>query len=107
MKTYKILRALVCAFSLTVMARAADEIKTINGEAKCAKCELKAQDSCQTVIQVKEGDKVTTYYLAANDVAKAFHGKVCHGPAQATATGTITTVDGKLILTASAVTVKK
>jgi len=107
MKTSKILSVIACALAVAGMARAADEIKTLAGEAKCAKCELKSQDTCQTVIQVKEGDKTVTYYVAPNDVAKAFHKEVCHGPEQVTATGTIKTVDGKLMLTASAIDLKK
>jgi len=107
MKTYGILSLLVCTLLLTGVARAADDTKTINGEAMCAKCELSLQDKCQTVIQVKEGDKIVDYYVAANDVAKAFHPKICHGPAQVTATGTIETVDGKQILTVTTIEVKK
>jgi hypothetical protein len=107
MKTYRILSLLVCALSLAGIARAADEIRTISGEAMCAKCELNLQDKCQTVIQAKEGDKIVSYYVAANDVAKAFHPEICHGPAQVTATGTIQTVDGKQVLTVSAIEIKK
>lgn len=73
----------------------------------CAKCELNLQDKCQTVIQVKDGDKTVTYYLAANDVAKAFHKDICHGSASVTAKGTVETVDGKQVLTASAIEIKK
>jgi hypothetical protein len=107
MKAYRILVLLACALSLAGVVRAADEIKTISGEAMCAKCELNLQDKCQTVIQAKEGDKTVSYYVAANDVAKAFHPKICHGPAQVTATGTVQTVDGKQVLTVSAIDVTK
>ena len=107
MKTSRILSLLACALMLSGVARAADETRTINGEAMCAKCELNIQDKCQTVIQAKEGDKIVTYFVAANDVAKAFHPKVCHGPEQVTATGTVATVDGKQILTVSTIEVKK
>jgi|SRR5471030_1455345 len=107
MKTYRMVSLLVGALLLAGTTRAADEVKTITGEATCAKCELGLQDKCQTVIQVTEGDKVVNYYLAANDAAKAFHSKICKAPAPATATGTVTTVDGKLVLTASAVELKK
>ena len=107
MKTYKTLSVLVCALAATGLALAADAAKTIVGEAMCAKCELKSQDKCQTVIQVKEGDKVVTYYVAPNEVAKAFHGTICRDRALVIATGTITTVDGKQMLTASAIDVKK
>ena len=107
MKTYGILGLLACTMLLTRTARAADETRTINGEAMCAKCELQLQDKCQTVIQVKEGDKTVNYYLAANDIAKAFHPTVCHEPAQVTATGTVATVEGKQVLTVTSIEVKK
>jgi len=107
MKTFGISSLLACTLLLTGVARAADEARTISGEAKCAKCELNLQDVCQTVIQAKEGDKIVNYYVAANDVAKAFHPKICHGPAEVTAKGTIETVDGKQILTVSTIEIKK
>src|SRR5277367_5187061 len=107
MKTYRILGLIACALLFSRAARAADETKTISGEAMCAKCELGLQDKCQTVIQAKEGDKTVNYYLAANDVAKAFHPKVCKGPAEVTATGTVATVDGKQVLTVSTIDVTK
>jgi len=105
MKTYRILGLLVGVLLLTGTTRAADETKTITGEAVCAKCELNLQDKCQTVIQVKEGGKVVSYYLAGNDAAKAFHSKICKGPAPATATGTVETIDGKQVLTVSTIEV--
>jgi hypothetical protein len=92
---------------LAVTARAADDTRTITGEAMCAKCELNLQDKCQTVIQVKEGEKVVNYYLAANDAAKAFHPEICQNSAQVTATGTVATVDGKQVLTVSTIELKK
>jgi hypothetical protein len=73
----------------------------------CAKCELNLQDTCQTVIQVKDGDKTVYYYLADNATAKAFHPKICHGPAQVTATGTVETVGGKQMLTVGTIEIKK
>jgi type 1 fimbria pilin len=106
MKTFRILSLLACALVFAAAARAADTV-TINGEAMCAKCELGLQDHCQTVVQVKEGDKTVNYFVAANDVAKAFHPKVCTGTAMVTATGTVETVDGKRILTATSIEIKK
>jgi hypothetical protein len=107
MKTYRMLGLLVGALLLAGTIRAADEIRTITGEAMCAKCELNLQDKCQTVIQAKEGGKVVNYYLAANDAAKAFHPKVCKGTAQVTATGTVSTIDGKQVLTVSTIEIKE
>jgi hypothetical protein len=107
MKILRILSVLFAASTLTVLARAADDVRTITGEAMCAKCELNLQDNCQTVIQAKEDGKVVNYYVAANTVAKAFHPNVCKSTAQVTATGTVATVDGKLVLTASSIEIKK
>ena len=107
MKICRILSVLACALALAGLARAADETKTINGEAKCAMADLKLQDKCQTVIQVKEGDKTVNYYVAANEVANAFHGQICNAPKPVTATGTIKTVDGRQELTVTKIEVKK
>jgi hypothetical protein len=84
------------------VARAADETKTVTGEAQCATCQLKEKsDAHQTAIQVKEGEKTVTYYLVANDVSKKFDKKVCEKTEKVTATGTVKTVDGKLQFTAT------
>lgn len=108
MKTKKSFTAVLCALTLlggmSVAHAAADEAKsakTTTGEAKCAKCALKEKDTCQTVVQVKKGDKTLTYYVVDNDVAKAFHKNICEKPAKAIATGTVKTVEGKLQLTAT------
>jgi hypothetical protein len=107
MKTLRILSLLFVASMFAGLAQAADDIKTITGEAMCAKCELNLQDNCQTVIQAKKDGKIVSYYIAANDVAKAFHPNICKSTAQVTATGTIATVDGKQVLTASSIEIKK
>jgi hypothetical protein len=107
MKTTRMLSLLACITIFAGFARAADETRTITGEAMCAKCELKLQGTCQTVIQTKEGDKTVLYYVAPGDVAKAFHPKICEGPADVTATGTVATVDGKQVLTVSTIELKK
>lgn len=107
MKTTRILGAFVCALALAGLARAADEPKTITGEAKCAHADLKLQDKCQTVIQVKEGDKAVNYYVAANDVAQKFHGQICNAPKAVVATGAVKWVDGHPELTATSIELKK
>lgn len=110
MKTSQIIKlsflglALVASLSI---ARGADEVKTITGEAKCAKCALKTQSTCQTVVQVKEGDKTVDYYIADTQVAKDFHPTICQQPRKVTATGKVTKTDGKVILTADKIEVVK
>ena len=106
----RILSILAGVTLLTVGAspvRAVEETKTLSGEAMCAKCALNEQATCQTVVQVKEGDKIVNYYVAANDVAKAFHKTVCQDSAKVNATGTVKTVNGRLELTASKIEVAK
>ena len=94
--------ALLCGLTL---ARAADETKTITGEAKCAKCQLKQGEEHQTAIEVKEGGQTVTYYLVNNAAAKALDQKVCGKSQQVTATGTVKEVNGKRELTATEVKV--
>lgn len=98
-------------FGLAIPSFAAEEGSakehTIKGEAKCAKCSLKEADKCQTVIQTEKNGKTTTYYLADNDVSKAFHKQVCQEPKKVTAVGTVKKVDGKEMLTASKIEAEK
>lgn len=97
--------SILAAFAVLVSvcsARAADDAKekTVTGVAKCAKCALKESDECQNVIEVKEGNKKTTYYLAQNDVSKGFHKNVCQGPKDVKATISVSKEDGKEVYTA-------
>jgi len=104
-----ILAALVAAgltMGLTHQANAGDE-KTVTGEGKCAKCALKETESCQNVVQVKEGDKTVTYYLVHNDVSKDFHKNICKENKKITVTGTVKEVDGKMQLTPSKIELAK
>ena len=73
---------------LTVRAADAKEV-TVTGTGACAKCELKKSDSCQNVVQVKDGDKTTTYFLTG-DVSKAFHKNLCSSTMKVTVTGKAT-----------------
>ncbi len=81
----------------------AAEAVTITGEGKCAKCALKETDKCQNVIEVEEGGKTTTYYLAPNKVAKDYHKTVCTTTVKTTATGEVKEEKGKKVMTATEV----
>jgi hypothetical protein len=111
-RTSLLLAGIACLLLLAVAtpAFAADKSKerTITGEAKCAKCMLKETDKCQTVIQAenKQG-KTVNYYLADNDIAKAFHANVCKEAKKVTATGTNKKVDGKDEFTVSKIELAK
>src|ERR1035437_6433948 len=68
----------------------------------------KEKDKCQTVIQVEgKNGKTVKYYLADNDVSKAFHENVCTEAKKVTATGTVKKVEGKNELTVSKIALAK
>ena len=81
----------------------AADVKTITGEGKCAKCALGETKTCQNVIEVEEGGKKVTYYLAHEGASKKYHGTVCKATVKTTATGEVTEKDGKKVMTATEV----
>ena len=93
MKKLSILTAVLAAISLPAFA--ADATK-IEGEAVCAKCNLKTATACQAAITVtgKDGKK-ETILADNNDVAKAFHKNICQDTKKVKAEGVITEKDGK------------
>ena len=99
---------LLLAVATPTFGAQASKERTITGEAKCAKCMLKETDKCQTVIQMenKKG-KMVNYYVADNEVSKAFHQNVCKEAKKVTATGTVKKVDGKSQFTASKIELVK
>ncbi len=95
------------ALATPTFAADKDEV-TLSGEAKCAKCALKETAKCQTVIETEGKDgKAVKYYVANNDVGKAFHKTICEENKKVTATGTVKEVDGKKEFTASKIEVAK
>ena len=55
---------------------------------------------CQTAIQVKEGDKLTTYYFLDKGDAESYHEPVCGGEKKTgTVTGVVSAKDGKQYIT--------
>ena len=99
----------VAGLALTTCANSAkvEGEKAITGEGACAKCILKEGKQCQIIISAEEGGKKTTYYVAQNDVSKAFGNQACHARKKVTATGTVKSVDGKLELTPSKIEMAK
>jgi hypothetical protein len=89
------------AFGFTAGSLAAKEI-TVTGEGKCAKCSLKKSDTCQNVVEVKDGDKTTTYYLTG-DVSKGFHKNLCTTTAKVKVTGNASEKDGKQMIEVTAI----
>ena len=104
MKTaWSMLAAVALLFAFTVSATAEDKDKaepkkvTLKGTICCAKCELKLQDKCGTVIKV---DKKVYYFDA--DSNKKYHKKICTEPMKGTVTGTVAKKDDKMIITVTA-----
>jgi hypothetical protein len=93
--------AVALVVGLVAGANAGDEA-TMTGKIMCAKCTLKKADAkeCQDVLVVKDGDKVTEYYVEKNDVAKTF-GHVCSSEKAAVVTGKVTEKDGKKWISAT------
>lgn len=82
----------------------ADDAKevTLKGTLTCAKCSLHEGTQCQNVLQVKEGDTTTNYYLLDNKLSKDSHSAVCRGSKEGVSvTGVVSEKDGKKWITAS------
>ena len=100
--------AAVAALSVGLTAFAAKDAKevTITGEGKCLKCALKKSDSCQNVVEVKKGEKVTLYYLKG-EASDKFHKKeLCTSTKDVVVKGEVSEVDGKKWLVVSEIKVK-
>jgi hypothetical protein len=94
--------AFAAFLTLVVAVKAADKPVTLEGTITCAKCDLKLQDKCATVIKTKDG---TVYYLDDKS-AKANHKKICQSPMEGSVTGTVAEEGGKKVITASKVEFK-
>ena len=73
---------------------------TLKGTILCAMCALKETPKCETAIQVKEGNKLTTYYFLDKGEAESYHDAICGGERkEGTVTGTVSTKEGKQYIT--------
>lgn len=105
-----IMSVALSAFVLSSNAPAAEEVMakpvTMKGTATCPKCDLGTEKECSTVLQVKEGEKTVTYQLSGK-VDKDWHKKICKGPQEVTATGTVSEKDGKKMMDVTAIEMSK
>jgi hypothetical protein len=102
MRTVKLLGvALALAFAVTLCVQAADKEVTLKGTITCAKCDLKLEKDCATVIQVKDGDKTVTYYFS--EAKGKDHKAICTEAKKGSVTGTVSEKDKKMIITPSKV----
>jgi hypothetical protein len=88
------LLGLAVALVLVVAIQADDKEKTLKGTITCAKCDLKKEAKCATVISVKEGGKDVVYYFDA-DSHKTNHKTICQEAKKGSVTGTVSEKDGK------------
>ena len=91
---------------LALTAGAQNHDTKLTGKITCAKCDLKIEKNCATVIVVKENGKDAVYYLDAKS-DKANHGAICQASKPGTVTGVVSEKNGKKIVTASKVEFQK
>jgi hypothetical protein len=97
----------VLAASFSTSTQAADDKEvTLKGTITCAKCDLKKEKGCATVIVVKDGKDEKVYYFD-KDAHKKNHGDTCTEAKEGSVTG-VTGKDGeKLTVKVSKVEYKK
>jgi RecG-like helicase len=88
---------LAVAVVANLQAEQADKETTVKGNITCAKCELKKETKCTTVIVVKEKDKDVVYYFdkAGHD---KYHDDICTKGKKGSVTGTVEEKEGKKII---------
>ncbi len=103
-----LLTVTLCFAVLVALSFAVAQTKEVKltGKITCAKCDLKTDKECATVIVAKEGGKDVTYYLDEKS-HKAYHDSVCQGGKEGTVTGTVSEKGGKKMITATKVDLKK
>lgn len=106
-------KLLVCAVAVvltllsSISSLAESKVVTLVGEAGCAKCLFNVGEGCQKSVRVEAKGKQVVYVLGKNAVSDALGGKLCKLTQKVTATGVVNQVDGRLMLTASALDLKK
>lgn len=96
---------LMFAVAFAVSA-AQDKDVTLNGKITCAKCDLKTDKECATVIVVKASGKDVVYYLDENN-GKTNHSEICKASKEGTVTGKVSEKGGKKYITVTKVDFQK
>ena len=104
--TLTITLCFVVVLAFAIPLASADKDVKVTGKITCAKCGLKKDAACATVIVAKESGKDVIYYLDEKS-SKANHEAVCQGEKEGTVIGKVSEKDGKKIITASKVELKK
>jgi len=106
MRTLTVIVCLVFMIVLVLPAVSQDKQVTLTGKITCAHCDLKVGTECATVIVAKENNQDVIYYLDEKS-NKANHEAICAAAKEGSVTGTISQKEGKRIITASKVDIKK
>ena len=93
------------ALGMSATTRAAKDV-VLTGKITCAKCDLKLEKDCTTVIVVKQGGKDTVYYFDEKS-HKENHDAVCQMGKEGTVTGTLSEKDGKKYISVTKIAFKK
>jgi hypothetical protein len=80
--------------------------QVIQGEALCARCQMKEAGKCQIVIRTVESSSNLLYYATSNRVADNFQPKSCQGAVKVWAKGTVRERDGKNQITLKTIDLK-
>ncbi len=95
----------LCVAYTFVAAEEKGKEVNLKGNITCAKCELKKEDKCTTVIVTKEAGKEVVYYLDEK-THKAHHAKICKEGKEGTVAGTCVEKDGKKVVTVTKIEFK-
>jgi hypothetical protein len=88
--------SVVVMFAAVLLAQDKAKEVTLKGTILCAHCALGEGDKCQTAIQVKEGDKLVTYYFEDKGAGESYHEAVCGGARkEGTVVGAVQEREGK------------
>jgi hypothetical protein len=95
-------------FTLDDKKQETKEVK-LTGTLVCGSCKLKESKKCANVLQVKEKDKLVNYWLTDKGNDETYHENICGGGElkDVTVTGAVSEKDGKKMVKASKVDVKK
>jgi hypothetical protein len=102
---WTLLAGLALVFGIVATATADDKEVTLKGTITCAKCDLKLEKACATVIKVKEGGKDVVYYFDPESHKKN-HKAICTEAKEGTVKGKVSEKDGKKIITVEKVEIK-
>ncbi len=103
--------AVVCILAVGVSAddkdkKDAAKEEKLTGTITCAKCDLKKEDKCTTVIKVTEKGKDVVYYFDEKS-GKDNHQEICKAGKKGSVTGTVSEKDGKKVIKVTKVEFEK